>query len=196
MANRARKPTRSATLSRMALRATIYKAQLSVADVDRGYYADHALTLARHPSETEERMMVRVLAFALHASDALGFGRGLSSEEEPDLSECDDTGNLLLWIEVGLPDEKWIRKAAARAREVVLVLYGGMRANLWWRQNAAGLERFEHLRVVQCDEAGTQALARLADRTMTLSCTIQEGDVLVSNGHDSVSVRITRLKPA
>ena len=103
----------------MALRSTIYKAQLAVADVDRGYYADHALTLARHPSETEERMMVRVLAFALHASEALSFGRGLSSEDEPDLSEYDDTGNLMLWVEVGLPDERWIRKAAARTRRML-----------------------------------------------------------------------------
>ena len=178
----------------MALRSTIYKAQLAVADVDRGYYADHALTPARHPSETEERMMVRVLAFALHASEALSFGRGLSSEDEPDLSEYDDTGNLMLWVEVGLPDEKWIRKAAARTRRMVLILYGGMRANLWWRQNGANLDRFERLSVLQCDEHGTLELARLADRNMTLSCTIQEGDVLVSDGRNSVSVKMTTLK--
>jgi uncharacterized protein YaeQ len=178
----------------MALRSMIYKAQVAVADVDRGYYADHALTLARHPSETEERMMVRLLAFALHADPDLVFGRGLSSEDEADLSRADDTGQLLLWIEVGLPEEKWIRKAAARTRRMVLILYGGSRANQWWRQNAASLERFEHLSVLQCDEEGTRALARLADRTMTLSCTIQEGDVLVSDGRQSATVKVTVLK--
>ena len=111
----------------MALRSTIHKAQLSVADLDRGYYADHALTLARHPSETEERLMVRVLAFALHADPALGFGRGLSSEDEPDLAISDDTGQLQLWIAVGLPDEKWLRKAAARAPRVVLLMVAVVR---------------------------------------------------------------------
>jgi uncharacterized protein YaeQ len=103
-----------------------------------------------------------------------------------------------LWMKLALHELDAARQmiAAARAREVVLVLYGGVRANLWWRQHAAGMARFERLTVLQCDEEDTQALAKLADRTMTLSCTIQEGDVLVSDGHDSVSVRITRLKPA
>ena len=179
----------------MALRSTIHKAQLSVADLDRGYYADHALTLARHPSETEERLMVRVLAFALHADPALGFGRGLSSEDEPDLAISDDTGQLELWIAVGLPDEKWLRKAAARAPRVVLLTYGGARADLWWRQNQSALARHAHLRVMQCDEDGTRALAAMAQRTMSLSCTVQEGEVLASDGQRSAAVSLTVLKP-
>jgi uncharacterized protein YaeQ len=178
----------------MALRSTIHKAQLSVADLDRGHYADHALTLARHPSETEERMMVRLLAFGLHADEALAFGPGLSSEGEPDLALRDDTGRLRLWIEVGLPDEKWVRKAASQADRVVLIAYGGARADLWWRGNAAALARHEGLRVLACDEAGTRALAALAGRTMRLSITIQEGQALVSDGAASPEIAITVLK--
>jgi uncharacterized protein YaeQ len=178
----------------MALRSTIHKAQLAVADLDRGHYADHALTLARHPSETEERMMVRLLAFALHADESLAFGPGLSSEGEPDLALRDDTGRLRLWIEVGLPDEKWVRKAASQADRVVLVAYGGARADLWWRANAAALARHEALRVVVCDEAGTRALAALAGRTMRLSVTIQEGQALVSDGTRSAEIAVNLLK--
>ena len=179
----------------MALKATIYKAVVNVADLDRNQFLDASLTLARHPSETEERMMVRLLAFALHADPRLVFGRGLSSEDEPDLYLPHDTGGIACWIEVGLPDEKWLRKAASRADRVELLLYGGARADLWWRQNAAALERFAHLGVRQCDEAGTRALAGLTDRTMTLSATIQDGDVLVSDGERSASVKVITRKP-
>ena len=105
----------------MALRATIYKADLSVADMDRGYYADHSLTIAKHPSETEERMMVRLLAFALRADAALAFGRGLSTEDDPDLLRSDLTGAIDTWIDVGWPDERRVRRACGRAREVLVV---------------------------------------------------------------------------
>ena len=109
----------------MAIKATIFKTELQVSDMDRGYYRDHTLTLARHPSETDERMMVRLLAFALHADEALLFGRGLSTDDEPDLWQKDLTGAVELWIDVGLPTEKDIRKACGRARQVVVYCYGG-----------------------------------------------------------------------
>ena len=97
----------------MASNATIFKATLQIADMDRNYYADHALTIARHPSETDERMMVRLLAFVQHAHEALAFGRGLSADDEPDLWRRDLTGAVELWIEVGQPEEKRLRKAEA-----------------------------------------------------------------------------------
>ena len=109
----------------MALKSTIYKTDLSVAHIDRGYYHDHALKIARHPSETDERMMVRLLAFALHADEMLSFGRGLSNEDEPDLCRLDLTGAIELWIEVGLPNEREVRKACARALAVSILAYGG-----------------------------------------------------------------------
>jgi len=125
----------------MALKSTIFKAELSVADIDRGYYHDHALTIARHPSETDERMMVRLLAFALHADERLAFGRGLSTEDEPDLWQRDLTGAIDRWIDVGLPDERDVRKACGRAREVDVLAYGGRAVELWWQGACERLER-------------------------------------------------------
>ena len=113
----------------MASNATIFKATMQISDMDRHYYEDHALTLARHPSETDERMMVRLLAFALHAHENLSFGRGLSSEEEPALWQKDLTGAIDLWIEVGQPDEKTIRQACGRAKQVCIYIYGGRGAD-------------------------------------------------------------------
>ena len=118
----------------MALKATIFKAELHIADMERGYYHDHALTVARHPSETDERMMVRLLAFALNADETLAFGAGLSTDDEPDLWRKDLTGSIETWIDVGLPDEKRIRKACGRADEVFVYSYGGHAAQLWWQQ--------------------------------------------------------------
>jgi uncharacterized protein YaeQ len=172
----------------MALRSTIHKAELSIADIDRGRYADHALTLALHPSETEERMMLRLLAFALFAEEGLEFGRGLSAEGEPDLVLRDDTGAIRLWVEVGLPDEKWVRKACGRASKVVVLAYGGHKAEVWWRQQQAALERNANLSVASVDPDASAGLGRLAARTMRLSCTIQEGQAWIGDGASGVSV--------
>ncbi|MCL4182540.1 MAG: YaeQ family protein [Burkholderiaceae bacterium] len=163
----------------MALRATIYKAGLSVADIDRGYYADHALTIARHPSETEERMMIRILAFALRADTALAFGPGLSTDDEPDLSARDPTGAIQTWIDVGWPDERRVRRACARAREVLVVTYGGAKAGAWWAQCAAALARCGNLDVIEVPAQASQALAALARRAMRVHCSIQDGHVMI-----------------
>jgi len=120
----------------MALKSTIFKADLQIADMDRNYYQGHSLTLARHPSETDERMMVRLLAFALFADERLEFGRGLSADDEPALWRKDLTGAIELWIEVGLPDERELRKACGRAERVVVLCYGGRGAELWWDRTA------------------------------------------------------------
>ena len=180
----------------MALKATICKAELSVADIDRGYYGDHALTLARHPSETDERMMVRLLAFALYADEGLAFGRGLSTEDEPDLWQRDATGAIKRWIDVGLPDERDVRKACGRAREVCVLAYGGRAVDLWWQGVRDRLERQDRLRVSEVPVEASRALAQLAARSMRLHVTIQEGHVNVSDGADSVAVELRVLKPA
>ena len=179
----------------MALRSTVYKAELQVADMDRGHYGTHALTIARHPSETEERMMVRVLAFALHADEALAFGRGLSTDDEPDLWLRDLTGAIRLWIDVGLPDEKWLRKACGRSPRVVVLVYGGSKADVWWSQNAAALGRLENLEVLAIPPEASQALGRLADRSMALNCTVQDGEAWFGSEAGSVQVSPVRLKP-
>jgi uncharacterized protein YaeQ len=180
----------------MASNATIFKAALQIADVDRNYYQDHALTLARHPSETDERMMVRLLAFALNADEALSFGRGLSTEDEPDLWKKDLTGVIELWIEVGLRDEKSIRQACGRAQQVVIYTYGGRAADQWWEQNRARLERLDNLAVMNLPPDGSRAAAKLAQRDMKLQYTIQEGQILMGDGINAVPIELTILKSA
>jgi uncharacterized protein YaeQ len=167
----------------MAIKATIFRAELQVSDLDRGHFHTHNLTLARHPSETDERMMVRLLAFAMNADEYLEFGRGLSAEDEPDLVKRDLTGAIELWIEVGLPDERELRKASGRARVVKVYTYGGRSAALWWEQNREALKRLDNLSVVDMPVA----VGQLAARNMSLQCTIQEGQLYLSlNGGETL----------
>lgn len=174
----------------MALKATIFKAAVQVSDTDRHYYASHALTLARHPSETDERMMMRLLAFALHAHDALQFGKGLSTDDEPDLWHKDLTGAIALWIDIGQPDEKRLRKACGRAGQVVVYGYGGSGAAIWREQIAATVERSRNLTVRSIAPAASQAMARLAQRSMDLTYTVQDGQVWVADAKDTVQVAL------
>ncbi len=172
---------------RMAEKSTILKVALEVADVDRGYYGSHALTLARHPSETDERTMVRLLAFALFAGERLEFGRGLSTQDEPDLWRKDLTGTIELWVDVGLPEERAVRRACGRAREVVVVAYGGRAVDLWWKENGASLERSRNLSVISIPLAVSQALAERTARTMDLQVNVHEGEVTIHLGADPIS---------
>lgn len=179
----------------MAAKATVYKAELAVSDMDRNYYATHALTLAMHPSETEERLMVRVLAFALNASERLAMGRGISStEEEPDLWARDLTGVIDLWIEVGQPDEQRLRKACGRAGEVRVYCYSGRSAAVWWQKSEAEFARFRNLRVFEVPAEATAQLGALAARNMNLQCLVQDGQVQLSTDAGSVDVAVNTLK--
>ena len=178
----------------MAIKATIFKANLQIADMERHYYHDHALTLARHPSETDERMMVRLLAFALHAHEYLEFGQGMTADDEAALWLKDLTGAIELWIDVGLPDEKLIRKACGRANQVIVYTYGGRTADIWFAQNSNQFERLRNLAVVNLPVETTRAIAKLAQRTMQLQCTIQDGQVWLSDGNESVEVGRVMLK--
>lgn len=172
----------------MALKSTIFKADLQIADMDRNYYQGHSLTLARHPSETDERMMVRLLAFALFADERLEFGRGLSADDEPALWRKDLTGAVELWIEVGLPDERELRKACGRAERVVVLCYGGRGADIWWNQNRDKLERLRNLAVMNLPSETTQGIAALASRSMSLQCTIQDGQAWLTDGERTVHI--------
>ncbi|NOT65700.1 MAG: YaeQ family protein [Methylotenera sp.] len=171
----------------MAIKSTIYKIDLQVSDMDRNYYQAHNLTLAKHPSETDERVMVRLIGFAMYANEALIFGKGLSDDEEPDLWQKDLTGAIQLWMDVGLPTEKDIRKACGRSRQVVIMLYGGRIADMWWEQNSKGLLKLNNLTVINLPE--TLILARLAAKSISISCTIQDGQIMV--GHDGGSLDIS-----
>jgi uncharacterized protein YaeQ len=172
----------------MALKATVHKAELQVSDMDRHYYATHQLTLAQHPSETDERLMVRLLAFGLFADERLEFGRGISTDDEPDLWRKSLTGEIEQWIELGQPEESRIRKACGRAREVVVIGYSGRGFGLWWEKNAAALGRCSNLTVLELPAGTAESLVALLERGMKLQLMLQEGDVQVMGDGGSVSV--------
>jgi uncharacterized protein YaeQ len=173
----------------MALRATIYKADVHVADNDRHYYGSHALTVARHPSETDERMMVRLLAFALNADaeDGLAFTKGLSDADEPDLWRKDLTGSIQLWIEIGQPDERRILKACGRADQVIVYCFNHA-ADIWWNGIRNKLERARNLRVVYLPAESSRELGALAQRTMDLHVSVQDGEAYVTAENGNVTV--------
>lgn len=178
----------------MALKSTIFKAELSVADIDRGVYGDHALTLARHPSETDERMMVRLLAFALHAGEpGLAFGRGLGDPDEPDVVARDLTGAITHWIEVGQPDERAILKACGRSPRVSVFAYGSA-VPVWWRALEPRVSRARGLAVRCVPPEAAQRLAGLAERSMRLHVTVQDGTVSVSSARGDVSLEPVTLR--
>jgi uncharacterized protein YaeQ len=178
----------------MALNATIYKAALRISDVDRGAYGDYALTIARHPSETDERMMVRLLAYCLHASAGLSFGKGLSTGDEPDLWARDLTGAVVEWIDVGQPDEKRIRRACGRASAVYVYPYG-QAVPVWWAQVARKLDRLGNLAVIRVP-ADARELAALAARNMRLTCTIQDRHVWLADDRRDLEIELESLKSA
>lgn len=179
----------------MALKATIYKASLQVSDMDRNYYGEHSLTLARHPSETDERMMVRVLAFALNAHEHLAFGKGLSDTDEPDLWQKDLTGSIVHWIDVGQPDEKRLIRAGGRADRVTVYAYG-RGADLWWEANAERLERAKNLTVWRLPTSASAALGKLAARSMQLHCAIQDQQLMFGDAAEIVEIRVDALQSA
>lgn len=181
----------------MALKATIFKATLQIADMDRNLYADHALTVAQHPSETDERMMVRILAFALSVpaddhNGALEFTKGLSDPDEPDLWQKDLTGQIVQWIDLGQPDDRRLIRASGRAERVAVWSYAAS-TPVWWSNIANKLTRATNLTVWQIPADQTQALAALTQRTMQLQITVQDGTVWVNNGASSVEISPVRL---
>jgi uncharacterized protein YaeQ len=177
----------------MAITATIYKAALNIADMDRGYYADHALTIAREPSENDERMMVRLLAFARHAHEYLTIAKGISDADEPDLWRKDLTGQIEEWIEVGQPqDERRITRACGKADQVAVYAFHHA-AHIWWAGMAPKVSRCRNLSVYQLPAEQSQALARMAQRSMRLQITIQDGTVFFNDDGHSVEVTLATL---
>ena len=175
----------------MALKSTIFKVDLDISDMERNYYQSHALTLARHASETDERMMVRLLAFARHAHEFLCFTDGLANTEEPDLWQKDLTGLIDLWVEVGQPDERRLLKACGRATQVIVYCYSSS-APKWWRQLESRVERAKNLAIYYLPDTGP--LSALAQRTMKLHCTLQEGTMWWTAGDETVAVDLETLR--
>jgi len=186
----------------MAIKSTIFKANLQIADIDHNYYADHSLTLARHPSETDQRMMVRLVALALNAHElqdtcggdgTLAFGAGLSDVSDPDVHLTDFTGRKRLWIEVGQPEDKPLSKACSQS-DAVLVYAFAHAADIWWKGIENKLSRLDKLQVWRLPTEAAQALEGLAERSMQLQATLHDGVLTLSSDRGSVSLEAIRWK--
>jgi uncharacterized protein YaeQ len=173
----------------MALKSTIYKAELQVSDMDRHYYALHNLTLAQHPSETDLRLMARLITFALFAQERMEFGKGLSSDEEPDLWRRDYTGDIEQWIDLGQPEESRIRKACGRSQQVVIVGYSGNAFEIWWTKNSAALLKLKNLTVIDLDAESIEAASKLLQRGMRLTAMIQDSECQLMSDSENVTFR-------
>ena len=171
----------------MATKATIYKALLNIANMDSHYYAEHNLTLAKHPSETDLRLMVRLIAFILNAEEDLVFCKGISQEDEPDLWKKSLGGDIELWIDLGQPDEKRIKKACGRSKQVNIYTYQEGMAASWWKSIETSLTRFSNLKVVYLDMEGD--IEALSKRAMNLQANISDGELTLIDEEQSIVIR-------
>jgi len=181
----------------MALKATIYKAQVQLSDIDRNIYCDHSVTIARHPSETDERLLIRLLAFALNApvnqdQGTLEFAKDLWEADEPCLWQKDHTGRIVHWIEVGQPDEKRLLRTSARVDRVTVYSFSAS-TPIWWKGLETRLTRTRNLSLWQIPSSQSRALAALAQLTMQLQVTVQDGAIWVGDGSRSIEVEPRRL---
>jgi uncharacterized protein YaeQ len=168
----------------MARGATIHRVQLELSHVDRGVYADLPLTLARHPSETIERMAMRVLAFGLRHAEGLEFGRGVSATDEPDLWRREGDGRVIEWIEVGQPDARRLVKAARHSGRCTLFVFGDG-ASRWRTAQLEGMKAPDNLGVARIDDAFVASLAATVDRQIRWSMTIADGTIFLTSGEES-----------
>lgn len=176
----------------MAQGHKIFKANLQIADMDRHYYDEHLLTIAQHPSETDERVMIRVLAFALNATERLVFADSISDASQADIWDKDYDEQVSLWIMLGLPDEKRIRKAVSRAKKVIIYSYGGNVADIWFKK--LNLNEYSNLNVINISSEDSTSLSLLASRGMTLNFTIQDGEVMISSDSANINIIPRTLK--
>ncbi len=174
----------------MAINSTIKKVSLNIANMDQHYYQNHELTIAQHPSETDFRFMIRLIAFMVNASETLCFTKGLSTDDEPELWQKSLTDNIELWIELGQPDEKRIRKACGRAEQVIIYTYHQKKAKVWWQQLQEKCQRFNHLKVFHINAEGVE---RMVKRTMQLQCNIQDGEIYLNDDHSNFTITLDRF---
>ena len=169
----------------MALSSKIYKVELVISDMDRHYYATHPLTLALHPSETNQRLMLRILAFCLFAEENLSFGKGLSADNEPDLWDISLSSTINTWIDLGLPTSKRIRQACGKAKRVKIITYGERAFGPWWSKNSAELGRCKNLEIFKINDESLENLEKICNKNMQINCTIDDG--VVNIGDDSLA---------
>ncbi len=177
----------------MAIKSTIYKADIQISNMDTYYFESHNLTIARHPSESVERMMIRILAFALHANEYMAFTKGLNADDEPELWQKSLSDEIEVWIDLGQPDEKRLRKACGRAKKVYIFTYNYRSALVWWEQIKNKLSRFDNLTIVAITDESFTAMGEMAKRSMQLQYMIQDGEVLLTNGESSLTIMPERL---
>lgn len=177
----------------MALKATIYKANIELADMDRNYYDSLQLTLAQHPSETDQRLMVRLISYILNAHADLQFGKGVSDEDEAAIWQINYSDEIALWIELGQLDEKRLKKACNKSAEVKLYCYGSS-VETWWAQSQNALNKLPKLSIEQFSMSTTDSLVKLLSRTMEFQCSIQDGQLWLSYGDESLLIETNTLK--
>jgi uncharacterized protein YaeQ len=172
----------------MALKSTILKLHLSLSDMDRHVYQDISLTLAQHPSETEQRLMIRILAYALQFQEYLEFTKGLSADDEPEIWVKNFSEEIELWVELGLPEEKRLKKACNRSKQVVLYTYGENTQSVWWQKNQQKLSSYTNLTIYSLAFEVTHQMAKMVDRSMNLTVTVQDGEIWLSNEQTSIHI--------
>ncbi len=172
----------------MAIKATIYKVKLDISDCDRNYFQSHDLTISCHPSETEQRMMVRLLAFSLFASDSLTFTKGLCADDEPELWDKNLIGEIELWISLGQIDEKQLRKSLGRSKKVIIFTYAGQKSSTWWNKNKQQYSLLKNLQIINIKTEDVAAMKDLVSRNMSLQITIQEGIIWLSDSNQTISI--------
>lgn len=170
----------------MAIKPTIYKARISLSDLERDYYDAISLTIAQHPSETLERMMVRVLAYCINAQEDLELTKGLDEVDEPDLWVRTMDEQTTLWIDVGEPSFERVKKACNQAKAVKVYSFNS-KSDVWWAQGEAKLSRLE-ASVYRFPWDNIEALAKLVERTMDLSVTITGNSAYVAGDLGEVEV--------
>ena len=175
----------------MALKPTIFKFNVSLSDLDRNRYEELALTVAQHPSETAERMIVRLLAYCLNAEEGLEFARGLSENDEPDLWRRSLDSRMLDWIEVGEPAAVRLRKAS-RLSERVLVYSFNTKSEVWWQQTESSVARLS-VDVYRFPWESIQRLATMITRTMQMSVTISDSSLFVAAERGEIEVALLKL---
>ena len=177
----------------MAIGATIFKCELVISDLRRHYYQTHNMTIARHPSETDERMMLRILCFALFADEGLEMTKGISTDDEPDIWQKSLTGEIEHWIELGQPDEKRLRKASGRAKSVTLLTYGGNAPQLWWQQHKDKLQNIRNLSIWNISDNQSKALAAIAERNMQIQLMFDEDQISLSADAQALELSLEKF---
>lgn len=178
----------------MALKATIFKAMINIADMDRDYYTDLNLTIAQHPSETNKRMMVRLVAYILNAADGLEFTKGLCEDNEPEVWQKNYSGDIELWIDIGRPEDKRLKSACHKAKQVLLYTYGDNAQSEWWKLYSQKVLPLSNLSIFHISDEHLLAAEALVSRTMKIQASIQDGQLWLSTDTLSVLIEPIRIK--